>query len=288
MQKFPLKKGLSSAQDLHDEIKEYIDVLMGHINPPIADGVDTLFEVSSTYLARAKEIEIKLLERNNVIPDYEIISINSKITNNPKQSIEDARKKAKQKRTKLAGDSLLGLLAHSTLAIGLVLIGFLSYIRFDLMGLLFGDILAVTTADIGLVWIGGSIILIILYFIWKSLFSATVNYDLSAAEGMRPEVSNFIFTLLLAGVIALSIKMIGALLITGLLLIPAAIARNISNSPRQMIVIAILSGILSVVVGLFASLEINTSSGPSIIVVALILFIISLVPLEIKGQLQKR
>ena len=111
---------------------------------------------------------------------------------------------------------------------------------------------------------------------------------MSAAEGMRPEVSNFIFTLLLEGVIALSIKMIGALLITGLLLIPAAIARNISNSPRQMIVIAILSGILSVVVGLFASLEINTSSGPSIIVVALILFIISLVPLEIKGQLQKR
>ena len=165
---------------------------------------------------------------------------------------------------------------------------FLSYIRFDLMGLLFGDILAVTTADIGLVWIGGSVILIILYFIWKSLFSATVNYDLSAAEGMRPEVSNFIFTLLLAGVIALSIKMIGALLITGLLLIPAAIARNISSSPRQMIIIAILSGILSVVVGLFASLEINTSSGPSIIVVALMLFIISLVPLEIKGQLQKR
>ena len=156
------------------------------------------------------------------------------------------------------------------------------------MGLLFGDILAVTTADIGLVWIGGSIILFILYFIWKSLFSATVNYDLSAAEGMRPEVSNFIFTLLLAGVIALSIKMIGALLITGLLLIPAAIARNISNSPKQMIVIAILSGILSVVIGLFASLEINTSSGPSIIVVALMLFIISLVPLEIKGQLQKR
>ena len=85
---------------------------------------------------------------------------------------------------------------------------------------------------------------------------------------MQPNISNFIFTLLLAGVIALSIKMIGALLITGLLLIPAAIARNISNSPRQMIIIAILSGILSVVVGLFASLEINTSSGPSIIVVA--------------------
>ena len=192
-----------------------------------------------------------------------------------------------QKRTKLAGDSLLGLLAHSTLAIGLVLIGFLSSIRFDLMGLLFGDILAVTIEDIALVWIGGIIILGILYFIWKSLFSATVNYDLAAAEGMRPEISNLIFTLLLAAVIALSIKMIGALLITGLLLIPAAIARNLSNSPKQMIIVAILAGIASVVLGLFTSLELNTSSGPSIVVVSLALFILSLIPLEIRGQLQK-
>ena len=192
-----------------------------------------------------------------------------------------------QKRTKLAGDSLLGLLAHSTLAIGLVLIGFLSSIRFDLMGLLFGDILAVTTEDIALVWIGGILILGILYYIWKSIFSATVNYDLAAAEGMRPEISNFIFTLLLAAVIALSIKMIGALLITGLLLIPAAIARNLSNSPKQMIIISVLAGITSVVIGLFTSLELNTASGPSIIVVSLALFVLSLIPLEIRGQLQK-
>ena len=192
-----------------------------------------------------------------------------------------------QTRTKLAGDSLLGLLAHSTLAIGLVLIGFLSSIRFDLMGLLFGDILAVTTEDITLVWIGGIIILGILYYIWKSIFSATVNYDLAAAEGMRPEISNLIFTLLLAAVIALSIKMIGALLITGLLLIPAAIARNLSNSPKQMIIISVLAGITSVVIGLFTSLELNTASGPSIIVVSLALFVLSLIPLEIRGQLQK-
>ena len=87
-----------------------------------------------------------------------------------------------QKRTKLAGDSLLGLLAHSTLAIGLVLIGFLSSIRFDLMGLLFGDILAVTVEDIFIIWFGGLIILGILFYSWKSIFAATVNYDLAAAE----------------------------------------------------------------------------------------------------------
>ena len=181
-----------------------------------------------------------------------------------------------QKRTKLAGDSLLGLLAHSSLAIGLVLIGFLSSIRFDLMGLLFGDILAVTTQDILIIWFGGLIILGILFYIWKSIFAATVNYDLAAAEGLKPDLSNFIFTILLAGVIAISIKMIGALLITGLLLIPAATARSLSNNPFQMVILSILIGITSVITGLFGSLELNTASGPSIVVAALVLFILSI------------
>ena len=192
-----------------------------------------------------------------------------------------------QKRTKLAGDALLGLLAHSTLAIGLVLIGFLSSIRFDLMGLLFGDILAVTIEDIFIIWFGGLIILGILFYIWKSIFAATVNYDLAAAEGMKPDLSNFIFTLLLAGVIALSIKMIGALLITGLLLIPAATARSLSSNPRQMVILSILVGIISVILGLFSSLELNTASGPSIIVAALVLFILSLISFKRSGTLQK-
>jgi len=181
-----------------------------------------------------------------------------------------------QKRTKLAGDSLLGLLAHSSLAIGLVLIGFLSSIRLDLTGLLFGDILAVTTQDILIIWFGGLVILGILFYIWKSIFAATVNYDLAAAEGMKPDLSNFIFTILLAGVIAISIKMIGVLLITGLLLIPAATARILSNNPFQMVILSILVGITSVITGLFGSLELNTASGPSIVVAALVLFILSI------------
>ena len=87
--------------------------------------------------------------------------------------------------------------------------------------------------------------------------------------------------------IALSIKMIGALLITGLLLIPAAMARSLSNNPLQMIIISILGGILSVLLGLFSSLELNTASGPSIIVVALILFILSLIRINKSSALQR-
>ena len=181
-----------------------------------------------------------------------------------------------QKSTKLAGDALLGLLAHSSLAIGLVFIAILSSIRFDIMGLLFGDILSVSINDIMIIWFGGGLLLLILFFIWKSLFAATINFDLAKAEGMKPEVSNYIFTILLAGIIAISIKMIGVLLITGLLLIPPAMSRNFSKSPKQMVIYSILGGIASVLLGLFSSLEFNTPSGPSIIVASLLLFILSL------------
>ena len=181
-----------------------------------------------------------------------------------------------QKKTRLTGDALLGLLAHSSLAIGLVFIAILTTIRFDLMGLLLGDILSVSIQDILIVWIGGSLILLVLFFIWKSLFAATVSYDLAKAEGMNPEISNYLFTVILAGIIAISIKMIGVLLITGLLIIPSAMSRNFSASPIQMMFFSIIGGILSVVIGLFCSLELNTPSGPSIIVASLMLFIISL------------
>ena len=180
-----------------------------------------------------------------------------------------------QKTTKLPSDALLGLLAHSSLAIGLVVIGYLSYIRFDIMGLLFGDILAVNKRDLLVIWAGGAIILLVLKIIWKPLFASTVNYELAEAEGMKPEKINAVFTILMAAVIAISIKMVGILLITGMLIIPAAMARNLANNPQQMIVFSIIGGVLSVFIGLYSSLQFNSASGPSIITAALVLFIIS-------------
>ena len=191
-----------------------------------------------------------------------------------------------QKRTNLPGDALLGLLAHSSLAVGLVVIGFLTFIRFDIMGLLFGDILAVTIKDIVLIWVGGLLILLTLKLIWKPLFASTVNYELAEAEGLNPERAKAIFTILMAAIIAVSIKMVGLLLITGMLIIPAALARNLSDNPKQMILFSIIGGLLSVVIGLFSSLEFNTPSGPSIIAAALLLFILSLFKIKQTAQLK--
>ena len=98
-----------------------------------------------------------------------------------------------------------------------------------------------------------------MFFIWKSLFAATISYDLAKAEGMSPEKANAIFTVLLAAIIAISIKMVGLLLITGMFIMPAAMARNLSNNPKQMVILSIIGGLLSVLVGLFSSLELNGS-----------------------------
>ncbi|MCV0429516.1 MAG: metal ABC transporter permease, partial [Roseibium sp.] len=117
----------------------------------------------------------------------------------------------------LSSDAILGLLSHSALALGLVSLAFMTWVRVDLLGLLFGDILAVTRMDIAMIYIGGGLVLAVLILVWRQLFAATVSPDLAAGEGLRPERAELIFMLMTAVVIAISLKIIGALLITALL-----------------------------------------------------------------------
>jgi zinc transport system permease protein len=184
-----------------------------------------------------------------------------------------------QRRATISSDSLLGLLAHASLALGLVALAFMSWVRVDLLGFLFGDILAVSKTDIAIIYLGGIGVLTGLFFIWHSLFAATVNTELAEAEGMRPRRSNLVFVLLMATVIAISMKIVGVLLITALLIIPAATARRFASGPEQMAIIAAVFGVASVVGGLFGSLTWDTPSGPSIVVAALVFFVLSLSPL---------
>jgi zinc transport system permease protein len=183
-----------------------------------------------------------------------------------------------QKRATLSSDSLLGLLSHSSLALGLVVLAFMTWVRVDLMGFLFGDILAVSATDIAMVYGAGIVILLVLALIWRPLFAATVNTDLAEAEGLRPQRANVIFMLLMALVIAMAMKIVGVLLITALLIIPAATARRFARGPEQMAILAAMIGAAAVIAGLFGSLEWDTPSGPSIVVAALGLFLIGLLP----------
>jgi zinc transport system permease protein len=189
-----------------------------------------------------------------------------------------------QRRHTLSADSLLGILSHATLSLGLVIVAFMTWVRVDLLSFLFGDLLAVSRMDIVYIYAGGAFVLAILAWLWRPMLAATVSEDIARAEGMNPAVSRVIFMLLLAIVIAIAMKIVGILLITSLLIIPAATSRRFASTPEQMAVLSSLIGAAGVVGGLFGSIHFDTPSGPSIVVAALAIFIFSLLPLHKRAE----
>jgi zinc transport system permease protein len=187
-----------------------------------------------------------------------------------------------QRQAALPSDAILGILSHSTLALGLVLVAFMAWLRIDLLSYLFGDLLAVTRFDIALIYAGGLVTLVILALIWRPLLAGTVSQELAAAEALRPERARLVFMLLMAAVIAIAMKIVGILLITSLLVIPAATARRFAASPEVMAFLAAGLGALAVTLGLYGSLVFDTPSGPSVVVAALLLFLASMVSLALR------
>jgi zinc transport system permease protein len=172
-----------------------------------------------------------------------------------------------------AMDTLLGVAAHGALALGLVAVSFLSGIRIDLMAYLFGDILAVGRVDLAVIWIGAAVVLVLLRVRWQALLLVTLNTDLAAARGYDARREQLILTLALAVLVAVAIKVVGALLITAMLIIPAAAARSFAKTPEAMAVMAAVIGVISALVGLAVSFQWDTPTGPTIVVVATLFFV---------------
>lgn len=176
----------------------------------------------------------------------------------------------------LSSDTILGILSHSALALGIVIISLMTWIRVDLKAYLLGDILTVSKFDIAMIYAGGAAVLVLLAIIWRPLLAATASFDLARTEGMQPERARLVFMLLIAAVIAITMKVMGILLITALLIIPAATARRFCSTPEQMAVSSALAGAGAVIAGLYGSLEFDTPSGPSIVAAAMLIFLASL------------
>lgn len=179
-----------------------------------------------------------------------------------------------QQRQPLAADTLLGILAHSTLSLGLVTLSFMKEVRVDLMAYLFGDLLAVSA-----LWIiaGSALVLALICFLWRPLLAITVHEELAKVEGLPVGAIRLALMLLIAIVIAVAMKIVGVLLITSLLIIPAAAAQRHARSPEQMAVGASLLGLVAVCAGLALSWFKDTPAGPSIVVSAAGLFLLSFV-----------
>ena len=181
-----------------------------------------------------------------------------------------------EQRGILSLDTLLGILSHSALATGLVLISLLPDVRVDLMSLLFGDLLSVTKNDLWMIYgVAGTVVALLLW-LWKPLINITVHEELASVEGVKTSAVRTALMLITALVIAIAMKIVGVLLITALLIIPAATARRVSRTPEQMAVMASLIAMLTVVMGLAMSWYGDTPAGPSVVVCGALLFTLSL------------
>ena len=180
-------------------------------------------------------------------------------------------------------DTILGVIAHGALATGLVAVTLIPGARINLEAYLFGDVLTVSRIDVAVIWGGAAVVLAVLWFHWSALLTATLNPDLATASGLDPRREELILTLLLAGVVAVAIKVVGALLITALLVIPAAGARRLATSPEGMALRAALIGLLSAGGGLMLSLRLDSPAGPSIVVTAVVLFVCAQIGEKLRG-----
>ena len=173
-------------------------------------------------------------------------------------------------------DATLGVLSHATLAVGLVAFSLLGGARIDLTSFLFGDILAVGWSDLAIIWGGAALVAALLAWRWQALLSATLNEELAHSAGIDPRRERLVLMLALAVVVAVALKVVGALLIGAMLIIPAATARSVAKSPETMAALAVLLGALSAVVGLALSWMIDTPAGPSIVTAAGCFYLLSL------------
>ncbi len=174
-----------------------------------------------------------------------------------------------------AMDTALGVLAHGALAVGLVAVALTPGARMNLEAYLFGDVLTVGVTDLAVIWGGGAVVMAVLVWRWQRMVTATVSPELAHAAGIDPGRESLVLTLLLALTVAVAIKVVGALLITALLIIPAASARMVARTPEQMAVAAMAAGGIASLGGLWLAFRLDTPVGPSIVVVAVVMFALS-------------
>ncbi|KES18300.1 zinc ABC transporter permease subunit ZnuB [Gilliamella apicola] len=181
-----------------------------------------------------------------------------------------------ESQKQLPVDTLLGILAHSALSLGLVVISLMSNLRIDLMAYLFGDLLSITMFDVYQITVCVMIIGSLLIWRWNHFLFITVSEELAFSHGINVPLTKFMLTILLALTIGIAMKFVGALIITALLIIPAATAKYYAKNPESMAIIAILIGMLSILGGILFSLIYDTPTGPSVVLSNTCLFFISL------------
>lgn len=182
-----------------------------------------------------------------------------------------------QSRAQFASDTLLGILSHTVLALGIITVSMMQQGQVDILGYLYGDILAMTWQEVGLIYVGAALVLVALMKLWRPLLNLTVHLELAAVEGVGVEKVRWCYVMLLALVVAVAIKMVGVLLITAMLVMPAAASRPFSQSPGMMAILSSIIGFFGVIAGIGISYFLDIPAGPAIVTALALFFFISLI-----------
>lgn len=170
----------------------------------------------------------------------------------------------------LGGDLAIGVVLSLGLALGAILLSLRNLNSLDLFGFLFGNILAVTKLDLILIWILGGVVFFCVRFFYQPLLAITFDEEAAGARGLPVAELNGLIMILAALTVALAMRMVGALLISSLMVIPVAIGLQLGKSFRSFLIVAALSGALAAVLGLFSAATLNLAPGGSIVLVALL------------------
>ena len=180
------------------------------------------------------------------------------------------------RRSRLPADALLNIVYSSSLALAVVVLSRLPGWKGGLDQLLFGDILGVTTRDLLLLAALLLASVAILLVTGRRQMLLTIDASLALSRGVAAEAQRLLFVVLLAVVVALSIRAVGVLLISAFVVIPACASRLISGNFRVYLLLSALFGATCAVLGLLASAAADLPSGPSVVVVQLLLFLLAL------------
>ena len=179
-------------------------------------------------------------------------------------------------KTSLSHDTVIGVAFSGAIATGMLIMGMLRGYRADLLTFLFGDILAITENDLLLIFAIGILTVAVLLICLKPFLQITFNRDLARVEGVNVRFFEYMLFLIIAIVITVSLKIIGIILVTSLLIVPAASAKNIASSMKRLFVLSSAFGVVSGIIGLACSVYLNTSSGPTIVLVSIGIFFLTM------------
>jgi zinc transport system permease protein len=163
------------------------------------------------------------------------------------------------------------IILSAGIGLGVVLISLANGFNVDLFGYLFGSLLSVTLQDLIRIIIASIVVLVVVWMLYKELLYLSFDEEGAKVSGISSRLVNISFSILIALVISISMQIVGILLVSALISLPAAAALQLSKSFKQAIFYAIVFGEISVITGLFVSYYLNLASGGTIVLIAVLL-----------------